>query len=104
MMAVWSEVKGIDCRSCNNQIREYRGCERPGMARMIEELDMVVDRCPRRLVAESTAVFLEAFTEYTRGRYPNAGGYLDQPIKYKQAMAVIADSFAIFGRDANDGK
>jgi len=42
-----------------------------------------------------------AFREYRNGHLPNAGGWLDQPIKYSAAMETIESAFAKISEKIN---
>lgn len=45
--------------------------------------------CPRRLITAQSIFFLDLYQHYQRGVLPVAGGLLDQPRLYYQAMTII---------------
>jgi len=46
-------------------------------------------RCPRSLVTVNSAAYLNAYIFFEKGYLPNPGGWLDQPLKFIQAMRTI---------------
>lgn len=87
-MAVWAQANGLDCRACNKQLRDFRGCTEDA-ANEYEIEGNVLRRCPLRTVDGRSAAMLEMFFAYKQGFLPNAGGWLDQPLMFTQSMAII---------------
>jgi len=51
--------------------------------------DWEFSRCPRSLVNIKSIEYLNAYIFFERGFLPNPGGWLDQPLKFIQAMKII---------------
>jgi len=94
-LAVWAIVNGLDCRKCNSQLKKVRGCE--GREEEIEIEGIKVNRCPMRMITGKTMAYIEAYHAYRSGFLPNPGGWLDQPIKFLEAMRVIEGAMERFG-------
>jgi len=52
--------------------------------------DEEFSRCPRSLITIKSIEYLNAYIFLEKGFLPNPGGWLDQPLKFIQAMRVIA--------------
>lgn len=50
-------------------------------------------RCPLKIVTGASVEYMTAYFEYVRGFLPNAGGWLDQPVKVTQAIRFIEEKF-----------
>lgn len=50
--------------------------------------------CPRRLISDDTAYLMELFSHYKAGHLCAAGGLMDQPVLYLDAMRVIDNAIA----------
>ena len=48
-----------------------------------------VDRCPAKYITPEVMFYLLGYQNYQKGILPNAGGWLEQPMKYFQAMLLI---------------
>ena len=93
MLAVWAIFNNVNCDTCNDQIKEIRGCTKPltSPKRITVGKEIVeFDRCPQKVIKGNIAFFLEAYGFYKSGYLPNAGTWLDQPIKLLQAFNVIS--------------
>jgi hypothetical protein len=51
--------------------------------------DWEFSRCPRSLVTIKSIEYLNAYIFFTKGFLPNPGGWLEQPLKFIQAMRLI---------------
>lgn len=89
-MAVWLPKFKLDCLKCTEALKLERGCEGdssiPGMWKIGDE---EFSRCPRSLVTARSIEYLNAYIFFKEGFLPNPGGWLDQPLKFIQAMRVI---------------
>jgi len=80
----------LDCRTCSEGQRIERGCEEDSPIPGVWKLDKwEFRRCPRSLVEKRSVEYLNAFFFFGKGYLPNAGGWLDQPLKFVQAMLVV---------------
>jgi hypothetical protein len=51
--------------------------------------DEEFSRCPRGLVTITSIEYLNAYIFFKQGFLPNPGGWLEQPLKFIQAVRVI---------------
>lgn len=96
----------MDCAHCNEQIQEIRGCKKPLMSPkkiMIGADSFEFDRCPHLLTKGNIGFYLEAYGYYKNGYLPNAGTWMDQPLKLSQAFNVLA-SYIEKLNEVKDGK
>ena len=77
------DPKWADCEGCNC-IDGVAGYERWELVGIIK-----TRHCPRRLVTQDSAAWIGLFTHYKAGHLAYAGGALDQPNKYLDAMKII---------------
>ncbi len=88
-MATYTVFNDIGCHKCNKQIKALRGCEKDVTPYEIIELKgYKFTRCPF-LTAKEANYILDAYFEYKNGFLPNAGGWLDQPMKFSQFMIMV---------------
>lgn len=85
-MAIWADANGVDCQHCNSQLKRVRGCD-GGIQAEIEGFP--IDRCPVKMRTPQSAVYIRAHGEYQRGFLPNPGGWLQQPMKFSEAIGVV---------------
>ncbi|MCX5711769.1 MAG: hypothetical protein NTY47_01695 [Candidatus Omnitrophica bacterium] len=89
-MAIQLTGLGLDCRSCPPQSKIERGCEEDSPISGYGKFDeFEVSRCPVKLITMQSVRMLEAFSFYEKGYLPNSGGWMDQPEKLLEAIAVI---------------
>ena len=51
----------------------------------------VLKRCPLRVLDERSVAMIEIYMSFKKGFLPNAGGWLDQTVRFSRAMSVIED-------------
>jgi hypothetical protein len=59
-------------------------------------------RCPRALVTEKSFEYLNAYFFFEKGYLPNPGGWMDQPVKFIEAIVVMAYEFIRIGKKDAD--
>lgn len=101
-MAVWSYANGLDCRACNKQLQDFRGCVKDA-ARQYEIEGTILNRCPLRVLDERSVIMLEFYMAYKKGFLPNAGGWLDQTVRFSRSVAVIEDYSGKLQEEKNHG-
>ena len=80
----------LDCRTCSEGQKIERGCEEDSPIPGVWKLDgWEFQRSPRKIISVVSLEFLRAYFFFGKGYLPNVGGWLDQPLKYVQAMVVI---------------
>ncbi|MDD5108294.1 MAG: hypothetical protein PHC29_02110 [Candidatus Omnitrophica bacterium] len=90
-MAVWLPKFGLDCQKCSDALKLERGCAADSnIPEMWKIGDWEFSRCPRGLVTIKSIEYLNAYIFFKEGFLPNPGGWLDQPLKFIQAMRLIA--------------
>lgn len=67
-------------------MRGHDGFPRP---QTIEGID--VTKCPMLYADAGAMEMIRAYSMFEQGILPNAGGWLDQPIKFVQAMTIIGN-------------
>lgn len=90
-VVVSREPENFPCGGC--------GCDAEGRAASgerwkIHGADKLVpvidtDRCPRKSITPRSRFFMELHVHYRRGLLPVAGGLLDQPAAYFDAMTIL---------------
>ena len=99
-MAVWAILNGLDCRKCNKQIKEVRGCF--GLKKPVVIEGIKVKKCPLKEVKGQSMAYLEAYRQYKNGFLPYGGGWLNQPLKFLEAMKVIEDAVEKISSEKKD--
>lgn len=88
-MALFLMHSGIVCQSnCNQGVRQLRGCDNELNPFWVEGYQ-ITTLCHKKWVDSKTQFYLRAYFEYKNGYLPNAGGWLDQPIKFGQVIILI---------------
>lgn len=94
-MAVQMGDYHLDCRKCEDSEREARGCEQdspiPGVWKFG---DFETSRCPVSLLTAASCEYIRAYGLFLKGYMPNAGGWIDQPKKFIEAMEIIEKEVA----------
>lgn len=54
----------------------------------------MITRCPRFYSGGAELFMLSAYREYRNGYLPNVGGWLDQPMRFIDAMEIIEAAVA----------
>lgn len=89
-MAVWCLFNDTSCHKCNKQLQELRGCKKDLPQEVtLSGTDVRVRRCPVSQVTDVEHARLEAYILFEKGYLPNAGGWLDQPVKFTEMMLLI---------------
>jgi hypothetical protein len=57
--------------------------------------DEEFSRCPRGLVTINSIEYLNAYIFFKQGFLPNPGGWLEQPLKFIQAIRIIEREIAL---------
>jgi len=80
----------LDCRTCSEGQKIERGCEEDSpIPAFGNSISGSLDDVQEVLVEKRSVEYLNAFFFFGKGYLPNAGGWLDQPAKFVQAMVVI---------------
>lgn len=82
-------MNGLDCRKCNNQLKETRGCGKEVESFTIGDVGITVNRCPMHYCDDFCFAYMHAYFEYTKGYLPNEGGWLDQPMKFSRVIVYM---------------
>lgn len=62
-----------------------------------------ISRCPVRLTRSIDRAYLQFYGEWKKGVLPNAGGSLDQPMKFLQIMTLIDNVLIRLQKEENNG-
>jgi hypothetical protein len=77
-------------------LKAERGCEEDSPIEGVWKLkDWEFRRCPRKLVTRASIEYLNAYLFFEKGYLPNPGGWLDQPLKFIQAIKIIEREIAL---------
>lgn len=79
-------MNGLDCHKCTDQLKVARGCNERRML-LIEGYE--INKCPMKYAGEKEFGFIKAYGHYKNGLLPNAGGWLEQPADFVEAMEII---------------
>ncbi|MBI5872992.1 MAG: hypothetical protein HZB36_02480 [Candidatus Omnitrophica bacterium] len=89
-MAVQLPKFKLDCRKCSPIQKEERGCVKNSTIQDAWKLDnWVFQRCPLKLVTEKSFKYIEAYNFYKGGFLPNPGSWMEQPVKFIEAVSFI---------------
>jgi hypothetical protein len=94
-LAVWLHKFKLDCHACSDDQKIERGCEEDSPIPGVWKLNnWEFARCPKKLVEERSVEYVSAYFFFCKGYLPNAGGWLEQPGKFVQAMVIIEREIA----------
>jgi hypothetical protein len=89
-LAVWLGTFKLDCHKCSDELKVERGCEKdspiPGAWKLY---DWEFQRCPLKIITRQSAAYLRAYNFFNKGYLPNTGGWMEQPVKFIEAMEII---------------
>lgn len=83
-------------------MRDIRGCVKE-VAPYEVMRGVTISKCPVRIVDNATLSYIEAYTHYKNGVYPEAGGWLDQPMKALEAFQEIGHWVEILFDNGKEG-
>lgn len=87
-MAIQLPKLKLDCRKCTDRQKIDRGCVKDAVDVWVidgEELR----RCPIKVVTKQSIEYIRAFNMFEKGYLPNIGGWMNQSVKFLDAIAVI---------------
>jgi hypothetical protein len=64
---------------------------------------VVITQCPKKEVTELSNFLIALYYEYSKGHYPESGGYLDQSIKFIDAMVEIDRALNLIKGESKNG-
>lgn len=68
-----------------------RGCEEDSPLPDTWQVDdWTFQRCPLKLITLESIEYLKAYQLFDKGYLPNAGGWVEQPAKFLDAMVIIS--------------
>ena len=89
-MAVHLPKWKLDCRTCTRVQKLERGCIQDSLIPEAWELDdWKFSRCPKKVVTRQSYEFILAYNFYKGGFLPNPGGWMQQPVKFIEAVMLI---------------
>lgn len=80
--------EGLNCTSCTESQKHYRGCTTPAHEPFIYG-DIEFYRCPVHEITEVSYFMIRMHTHYEKGFLLQFGGIINQPLKYLESMEVI---------------
>ncbi len=82
----------LDCQKCTEQRKISRGCKEEAPAPVFEMDGEKYYRCPLKLIRKETLEYVRFHRFFQMGYLPNAGGLLEQPAKFLNAIEVIENA------------
>ena len=92
IMAVWLPRYRLNCQSCTEELKRYRGCNAPALQPFILEIDgkkEKLERCPLRLLKIWVMKAMEYYRFYKQGLLPSSGGIAQQSGVMLEAFDII---------------
>jgi len=87
-----SSDRGLDCHTCDDRMKEERGCDKDGIIPFWMDGNPVM-RCPITLVTSISWEYIKAYGFYEKNLLPNGTGYQNESNKYIQAMMLLGNEF-----------
>ena len=81
------ETSELDCRKCNEAIKELRGCEKETGSYFVNGDEY--KRCPLKLIHFQTWEAIKFFGFYDKGFLPTNDGLLEQTSKFIDVLSFI---------------
>jgi len=89
-LAIWIPYWDLRCEKCSDSLKKFNGCEEDSELPerwFIREWSW--QRCPIKLMTETTRVFLMAYEFFQKGILPYQIGYRRNSNRYIEAMCII---------------
>ncbi len=99
-MAVELSKLRLNCQSCNDAQKIFRGCNGNGKLTFKYE-DKVIDVCPRRLVTHQTSEYVQQYYWFKRKMLPFPGSWMQHPAKLIDIFTIL-ESKEIDMQDKDD--
>ena len=97
-MAVNVQEFGLDCRKCDDKLKQERGCKDKGIVPFYVG-EEVYFRCPLKLVTTVSWDYIEAYRFYEKNMLPNGKGWIEECQKYLDAMIIIDNEISSKQKD-----
>lgn len=88
---VLASAKELNCRECDDKLKEERGCEKEGILPFYYREERLF-RCPIKLITKASWEYIAAFPLYQKGILPNSEVWREESDKFLEAMAVIENT------------
>lgn len=89
-MAVWIPQWDLRCEKCSESQKKYYGCEEDSYEPNKWQIrEWSWQRCPIKLITETTNCFLIAYNYLQKGILPYEQGYKRNSNRYVKAMQII---------------
>lgn len=93
ILATYIVFQNLGCHTCTDQMKIERGCkqdlETPRKWPMFGTMQWELKRCFVKEVKPKSWEYINAYTLYKSGHFPNEGGWLNQGHKYMEMMKII---------------
>ena len=94
-MAIWLSELKLDCHKCSDAQKIERGCEENSPIHDVWKLgEWEFSRCPITIATNQSFEYIRAYIYREKGYLPNQGGWLDQPVKFIEAMEIIENELS----------
>ena len=82
----------LDCQTCTDGKKVEKGCEKDSPIHGRWQIDdWKFSRCPLKMITRQSMQYIKAYNMFDKGYLPNAGGWLNQPVKFLMAINVIEE-------------
>jgi hypothetical protein len=80
----------LDCRSCTPAQKRERGCIQDSLIPNTWEVDgWKFSQCPKKVVTRQSYEYILAYNFYKGGFLPNRNGWMQQSVKFIEAVMFI---------------
>jgi hypothetical protein len=95
----------LNCHKCSAETKINNGCEEDSSIPGVWKLDdWEFQRCPIKIITQQSIEYLKAYELFNRGFLPNPGGWLEQPVKFIEAMNIISAEIAKMKKEQTEAK
>ena len=84
----------LDCQACTGNLKKARGCTEEAPVPMFDLDGKEYCRCPLKIITRQSMEYIRFYSFFRDGYLPNAGGIMDQPAKFLDAMSMIESVLA----------
>jgi len=91
-LAVWLPRFKLNCHVCSAIQKKYRGCESKAIQPFILDIDgksEELERCPLKLITETTIRIINYYYYFKDGFLPSNGGIDNQSVLLLEAFDII---------------
>lgn len=89
-MAIWTAQWDLRCEKCSDGQKKFNGCDEDShIPERWQVREWSWQRCPIKLITETTSCFINAYSFLQKGILPYHQGYKRNSNRYVEAMQII---------------